>query len=269
MTKNHTLTLLLAGSALLSLSSNAAITIHGSSTAYQETGGDWQTSTANDIDGNGRGTDGYIFFGQFDGTDTSGANGGSHTYAVGTSGGSTSLPSYVSGHAAGADFTTIADEFSNYGLIDDPNFTDGTDTVGGFALGAGGAAGTSKELSTFTVLGLTLNQTVRVGILGSVDATADGRWDPTSITIGDGSSSATVGNHSTSALAIDPGGVQTGWVFFDIDADGTYAVSATKRLTGQGASIGGITFDSVTVPEPSSSLLLGLSGLAFAARRRR
>ena len=54
----------------------AGITIHGSSTDYQETGGDWQTMVVNDIDAEGGlGSDGYIFFGQFDGMNTSGATG--------------------------------------------------------------------------------------------------------------------------------------------------------------------------------------------------
>jgi len=37
------------------------------------------------------------------------------------------------------------------------------------------------------------------------------------------------------------------WVFFDIDADGTYAVSGTQRTATIGYSIGALTFDSAVV----------------------
>lgn len=249
---------------------HAAITIHGSATNYTETGGDWQTMGTNDIDASGGlGTDGYIFFGVFDGLNTSGPNGGSHTYAAGTPAGNVSLPTYVTTHGPGTDFGAIADEFPGYGEIDDPNFNDGTNTLGGFALGTGGAAGTSRELSSFTVAGLAPGQTVRVGVLAGIEANPDGRWDSTSLTLSDGVSSATVGDHTNNPLPADPGGVNTGWAFFDIDADGVYTVSGTKRLTNQGAGISGITFDSVVIPEPSSGLLLLAGALSALGMRRR
>lgn len=249
---------------------SAAISVHGSSTAYTETGGDWQSMGTNDIDtSGGLGTDGYVFFGVFNGTNTSSvANGGEgpHDYATGSASGS--FPAYVTANSGGSNFSFIADEFSAYGVIDDPNFTDGTDTLGGFAAGTDGAAGTDRELINFTVFGLAVGQTVRVGVLGGL-ASGDGRWDSTSITLSDGASSATVGDHATSPLAINPGGVEAGWVFFDIDADGDYIASATKRLDTQSAGIGGLTFDSIIIPEPSSALLLGVGLAAFALRRRK
>lgn len=230
----------------------AGITIHGNPSAYQETGGDWQSMGTNDIDGSGGlGTDGYIFFGVFDGFNTSGPNGGAHDYLTGTPAGSVSLPGYISSHAAGADFGAIADEFAGYGSIDNPNFMDGTDTLGGFALAGGaGGEGTNRELVTFTVSGLPAGDTVRVGILAGIEANGDGRWDSTSITLSDGITSATVGDHINSPLPANPGGTNTGWVFFDIDADGTYGVSGTKRggvgNGNQGPGVSGITFDSIS-----------------------
>ena len=47
-------------------SADAAVVIHGSATAYQESGGDWLSMGANDIDGSGGlGSDGYIFYGRY------------------------------------------------------------------------------------------------------------------------------------------------------------------------------------------------------------
>jgi len=106
-----------------------------------------------------------------------------------------------------------------------------------------------------------------------------GEWQPTSLTLSDGTNSATV-----SALAINPGGsayqdsggqgfkdtvLTGGWVFFDIDADGTYAVSGTQRTDTIGYSIGALTFDSVPVPEPSTLALLVVAGIGILLRRRR
>ena len=222
------------------------ITIHGSTTAYQETGGDWLTMGANDIDSNGSlGTDGYIFFGVFDGVNTSG--GSAHNYEDGTV--SSSFPSYVTANSAGANFTSIADEFDGYGEIDNPDLLDGTNTLGGAAVATNGNAGTNNEIINFTISGLTVDQTVRIGVLAGL-INGDGRWDSTSITLSDGISSATVGDHDTNPLEINPGGVESGWVFFDVDADGDYTISATKRVNNQGSSIAGLTFDSVDGSNP-------------------
>ena len=44
----------------------AGISVHGSSTNYEETGGNWLSMGANDIDeSGGLGTDGWLFFGNF------------------------------------------------------------------------------------------------------------------------------------------------------------------------------------------------------------
>jgi hypothetical protein len=240
-------------------SANAGIVVHGSTTAYQESNKDWLTAGTNDIDGSGGlGTDGFLFFG--DGSaDTNQETG----QAFGTDVRST--PTYVSGFAAGANFNSIADDVFGYGIYDDPIALDGTDARGGIAVATGGTAGTNLEIVTFTISGLDAGVTVRVGVLSNVDNQSNGRWDPTSITLSDGVNSATVGDHATSPLPNAPG--QTDWVFFDIDADGTYAVSGTKRLNTQGAHIAGLTFDSV--PEPSSLALLGLGGLMMVKRRQR
>ncbi|MGD7652240.1 MAG: hypothetical protein ACQCXQ_03425 [Verrucomicrobiales bacterium] len=206
---------------------------------YAETGGDWLSMGDNDIDGDGGlGTDGFFFFGDFDGA---AENNQDFTHHV------ASVPSYVSEIAAGADLIAVAAEYDGYGAIDDPILLDGTDGYGGVALGSGaGVAGASYDLLTFTIAGLPEGTTVRVGVLGGVEANSDGRWDPTSITLSDGTTSATVGDHDLNPLPASPGGVNAGWAFFDVITDGVYTVSATQRLSTQGAGIGGLTFDSST-----------------------
>jgi hypothetical protein len=219
------------------------------------------SNTADDIDGNGLGTDGFLFFGDFDGT---AENNQPFSHSVATQ------PSYVTGFASGADFLSVADDFAGYGSIDNPNTLDGTNAVGGTLVARNGtglpAGNFVDDIMSFTIAGLAPNETVRVGVLSNMEGNNDGRWDPTSITLTDGTFSATVGDHATSPLAA--GAPNVGWVFFDVDADGTYTIQGTKRLNGnQGVGIGGLTFDSV--PEPSSAVVLfGLCGLAFKRRRK-
>jgi len=221
----------------------APFAIAGSSSAYTDTGGDWLTLAANDIDASGGlGTDGWFFFGDFDGAS---ANGQPFTHSV------ASLPAYVATLGPGADFASVAAEFGNYGLIDNPLLLNGTDGLGGFAVTTGAGAGIPLETATFTIGALLPDQTVRVGILAGLEGNQDGRWDPTSIGLSDGSTILTVGDHTASPLPASPGGVNAGWIYFDISTPGTYAVLVTKRLDTQGAGVGGFTFDSVVRASPS------------------
>ena len=219
----------------------ATITLHGSSTDYHETGGDWLTMGTNDIDSSGGlGTSGFVFFGSFDGASASGQPWGTDVR---------DLPDYVTNVDAGADFASIADEYPGYGSIDQPTLKDNSNTLGGIAVATGGTAGSTLEVFKFTISGLDAGKTLRVGILSDIEVQAGGNWDPTSITLSDESSTVTVGNHTSSPLTINLNRVNAGWSFFDIDADGTYAVSGTKRLSSQGVGIGGITFDA-NPPDP-------------------
>ncbi|MFC5051421.1 PQQ-dependent sugar dehydrogenase [Rubritalea spongiae] len=236
-------------------SMEAGISIHGNSDSYTETGGDWMSMGSNDISSDGQlGSDGYLFYGNFNGS----AQGGqSYTEHVGQ------LPSYVSSHQSGGDFGAVVDEYGSYGSIDSPLALDGTDEVAGIAIANGGAdtAGATHEIMSFTIDSVAEGEVIRIGVLAGVEGNVDGRWDPTSLTLSDGVNSATVGDHATSALAINPGGVNAGWVFFDVNAAGTYTISGTQRIDGNdGPSIGGITFDSVS----GTKLLAGRSlGIDF------
>jgi len=258
------------GLALLVLSSQAAIVNPFSSDAYASNDPNWITNTAQDIDGDGLGSDGYYFFGTLAGT----VNGQAVTSTV-----ANDLPAYAS-ISFGANALSIADN-PNTGFIDDPRLIgtpmEGDNTQSGtlVARNPGGNAGNPafafvNDVFSVTITGLVSDQTVRLGILAGNEGTNDGRWDPTSIRLTDASdgSFVQIGAGATGGPNFpvgDPGaGEQTAnvnWVFFDIDADGTYEVGGNKRGAGgnQALSFGGITLDSITIPEPSSVLLLGLS----------
>ncbi|MGJ8673055.1 cadherin domain-containing protein [Rubritalea sp.] len=235
----------------------AEIRIHGGSSAYTETGGDWMSMGDNDIGDDAQlGTDGFIFYGNFDGVQKSGL---AYSQRV------ESLPSYVSSHTWGADFSHVADEFGGYGEIDNPLTLDDSNNRGGVAVARLGAdlAGTVHEIMSFNIDTLAEGEVVRVGVLAGIESNGDGRWDTTSLSLSDGSLTVTVGDHSTSPLEANPGGTNTGWVFFDVDSAGTYTISGTQRINGNfGPCLGGLTFDSVV----EGKLLAGRSvGIDFGA----
>ena len=257
----------LAVALMLLPTADADVVVVGSTTSYQEIGNDWQSMGTNDIDGSGGlGTDGFIFSGLYDGTNSN--NDGTFTTTQ-------SLPSYVTGVTAGTSVIGTTYGNTTYGSYDNPTMTNGTDELAGFWIAVGGAAGATNEALSFTVGPLATDQIVRVGVVAGMQPADDGRWDPTSITLSDGTpiGTGTVGDHVTSQLVSNPGGsnIGNGWVFFDLDAAGTYSLTGTKRLAGQGAGISGVTFDSVitAIPEPSSLGLLGLVAVGLVTRRRK
>lgn len=226
----------------LSLHSSGQISIHGSSLEYTSTNPDWLTMSENDPDNDGGlGTDGFIFFGNFNGTSQA---------AQPFSSSIRNLPTYVSAFTAGADFGAVADGFVGYGSIDDPILLNGNNTIAGIATASASTnslAGSSNEILTFTISEVPVGSAVRVGVLSGIEPSADGRWDPTSISLSNGPSTVSIGDHTISPLAINPGEVNTGWVFFDIQVAGNYSLSVTQRFAGnRGGSIAGLTFDTRT-----------------------
>ncbi|MDA8975801.1 PEP-CTERM sorting domain-containing protein [Akkermansiaceae bacterium] len=252
-------------------SSQGAITLAGATTGYHSSDKDWLSNTTNDIDGNGLGTNGFIFFGDFDGVfegNTNPNNDGNNNIGNAGVGNTTglftaTLPTYVTTAATVGANTGNVGQFAGYEGIDSPVALDGTDAVAGNLLVTG--SGSALE---FTVSGLAANTLVRLGVLGpTLNDDSRARFDAPTISLTDGT--ATVSVTGLPNLS-DPAAASVGWVFFDIDTDGTYGVAVplnggTPNITG----LGGITFDSIVVPEPSTSLLAGLAGLALAFRRRR
>ena len=203
---------------------------------YTESGGDWLTMGDNDIGTDGRlGTDGFIFF------DRSEGNGFEANRTV--------QPAYVASFSAGDGFDVVR---AGVGMIDDPVALDGTDIAASYAFATDERAGTGDEfeIMTFEIDDLAPENVVRVGVLGGVADDAlgieenRGRDDPTRFTI---TNSAGTFFNTAIELEDNPDGLQAGWVFFDIEADGVYTISATQRLTIGGVGLAGLTFDS-TLP---------------------
>jgi len=76
------------------------------------------------------------------------------------------------------------------------------------------------------------------------------------------------------AIAFDLPGVYQTWDSFEYDfsiAPGDSVIGQDLRIKFNTPSGGGVGFDSiiVSIPEPSSTALLGLGGLAFIMRRKR
>ena len=217
---------------------------------YAIASGNWQSAAefgSFDINGDGLGSDGFIFFGAFDGVQDPG-----EPFTENVT--SDPLPPYITSLAESDTVAIqVASGFAGYGLIDDPNLLDGTDQIAGFAhtgnVSATAMAGDSFEILTFTVSGVIPGEsTIRVGVLGGVARGARGEnpFDPSAITLTGPSGSETRDN-AGDELSGNPDGINVGWVFFDITEDGTFSVSSTFR-TGtdiRGTGIGGLTFDSI------------------------
>ncbi|MGD7652239.1 MAG: hypothetical protein ACQCXQ_03420 [Verrucomicrobiales bacterium] len=243
-----------------------AISIHGSATGYQSSDKDWLSNTVDDIDGNGLGTDGFIFFGDFDdvyeGNVTWG--GGGSVTAISEELITYTLPSYVTAATIGADAGSKIGQFAGYEAIDSPVALDGTDVACGniTVTGAG-------EVLNFTISGLSSGTVVRVGLLGAVlNDDARARFDAPTIGLNDGSDTVYVTELPN--LSDGTAGASLGWVFFDIDSNGDYSVLVPPDATGVDPDVtgfGGMTFD--TIPEPSSALFFACTLPVLLTYRRR
>ena len=230
------------------------------SRGYTATGGDWLSPTAFasvDINDNALGTDGFLFFGSFDGADSA-----NNPFTTNIS----SLPSYVTDISSGNDFDSVATGFNNYAQIDSPVLLDESEELAGFAntgnISATALAGDFFEIATFNINGVIPGQTtIRVGILAGIEGTGDGRWDPSGITLTDsaGNPVPEIEGNGASDLGANPGETNSGWLFFDLTTNGTYSVNTSYRGgdNGRGTGIGGLTFDSIggTILPPSGLVL--------------
>ena len=230
-----TITALLIAASLTSV--NAAVSVVGNGTGIDQAGGSWQSASAFDSSSAaGLGSDGYIFY-------TTNAG--------------------VASATSVATITDLSIGYANpqntYVNIDNPAAVDtSTSTNVGFLHNDGS---TNEDLISFTVSSLAAGEIIRVGALINVEHSTNDRWDAESVSLTDGASTASI-----TGLGGLVGIADGGFVFFDVDAVGTYTLSATA-FGSRSAAFSGLTFD--VIPEPSSTALLGLGGLALLARRRR
>ncbi|MEN8866724.1 MAG: hypothetical protein ABF380_05125 [Akkermansiaceae bacterium] len=178
---------------------------------YTAFGGDWLSPTAFasvDLNGNALGTDGFFFFGAFDGNSS-----GGNPFTQNTS----SLPIYVTEISAGTGFSSVASGFSHYARIDNPVLLDESEEFAGFAntgnISSSATAGDLFEIVTFRITGTIAEQTkIRMGVLAAIEGTESGRWDPSGIIVTDstGNPVSEMEGNGSSGLGINPGGSDTG-----------------------------------------------------------
>jgi hypothetical protein len=187
-----------------------------------------------DIDGDDvYGTAGTFFFGQ-----GGGANINSQPFSRYTD----NLPAWVNSPAAGANFGSVA-EYDTYSPIDDPTLTPTTDVAdwprSAIGLSTLGGAGSWSEIMTFAIDG-TAPSAFRLGIMAGNEGNTDGRWDPTGLRL------SVNGGTAVAVTGLPIVNSTVGMVFFNITTDGTagtFSVEGQQRLSGQGPSMAGLTFD--------------------------
>tara|TARA_B110000908_G_scaffold170627_1_gene230754 strand:+ start:116 stop:856 length:741 start_codon:yes stop_codon:yes gene_type:complete len=243
-TTNTILTLAALTVAVFTGSASAAISYVGGQSNFEAHTNDptdgWRnTTTAKPLDGDGDnilGTDGY---------DLSGSSA------------PLLLPSYV------FSSTISGGHNQTRGSVDDPSDPTGADIAGGWS-GGNSASGT---FGTFVFQGGTLaTETLRLGVLYDSDWSL--AWGTQTFTL---TKTAGVGTDSVTSPTLTLGGDGVDVAFFDItgiQGGDTFVLSYTDVSIGW-AHIGGVTFDTVVVPEPSTTALLGLAGLALILRRRK
>ncbi|MFO7907688.1 MAG: sulfatase family protein [Planctomycetota bacterium] len=189
---------------------------------------EWEPFSVRD---DGKIADGFIFFGAFDGREKQNRRPWNADNLV------SELPDYVTSVQPGSDFNSIAYGFPDYGKISNPVERNEELVRGGIvtAVSEETSAGDFNEILTFT---LDVSETIRIGVLGGIEHSPDGRWSPTSLRI------SPVGHEAESLETKDPlfAVSQASWVFFDVTGPGPFAVSGSQRLHGDGVSIGGLTF---------------------------
>jgi arylsulfatase A-like enzyme len=168
----------------------------------------------------------------------------------------------------GAHWRNVATD-STQGPMDDPqkSISDTVSDFGvvGFCTGASRKAGNWGEMVTFATSDASPQQ-FRIGLVAGTQSASDGRWDPTGlrITADGGSTYATVtgleNNHGAGTFGFP------NWVFFDVDLNGetwvTFSIEGQQRLSTQGPSLTGVTFDATPTSAPNHVIVRPGDGLA-------
>lgn len=208
-------------------------------------GSGWRTSSVakTDIDGDGvLGSDGWIVVG---------------------SAGSTSLPAYLTGVSTN---TAIFGGNEGYYSIDDPLTTPGV-TPGTLVSGTwnpGASSGTPLTLVSFT-LGGTIPTTIQIGLM--IDNLDRNDLIPPSLGVvqTDGTASAVANTSGAQYRNRTPD-----WVYFQITgvAGNQFAIQSYGSSLGV-VTLGAVSFDSSTVPEPSTFAMFGFGMAAVGVVRIR
>ncbi|MDF7825985.1 hypothetical protein P4B35_18285 [Pontiellaceae bacterium B12227] len=249
----------------LACAAHAGISLYGDGDGYDSNNKDWMSETTVDIDGNGLGTDGYIFFGNFasppPGNNTEWTGGGEIS-AIQSTLVTDVYPSYISTATMGANCNNKIGRYAHYEAIDDPLIGDGTDGICGNIIITQNTPG---EALDFTVAGIVAGTTIRLGVVTVLnDGPPNERWEIPTISLTDGIDSVSVTNLPN--LSNSTNTVGPGWVFFDIDSNGDYTLLLPPDAAGTDpdhTGLGGVTFDSLYVPVDGSSLVLDPTSLSL------
>ena len=234
----------------------------------------WSDSTFTktlDIDGDNRyGTDGFVLL------NTTNTGGGRNSPGAALSGSAQRAPDFATAGISALADANFSGAFQNpsgtTGLIrNDANDATVRLGYGGINLATPNAAIPLTDLYSFTLTSaLAANETLRFGVFSGSN-NSDTRLGFTELTVTAGAFSASTTDDRVANVGNAPD-----IYFFDITdlaVGDTIVVSAANSITGgnnfNGATIGGVTFDTFVVPEPSSAALLGLGGLALLLRRRK
>lgn len=215
------------------------------------------TVKSQDIDGNNiYGSDGYIIM------NTANDTGGTSAVLFSALASSPSYTSAISYTGAGAGSS------GSFNGSEDALAPDGVAIVNvGYAGLDGSSADAIQELFSYTMnRDMAAGETIRVGVIA--DSLGDPSIGITSLRMVAGATNADATmvtndhNGSMDMYFFDITGLSNG---DDIEIWGSNGTGNTR------ATIGGVTFDSIVtpVPEPSSTALLGLGGLALILRRKK
>jgi hypothetical protein len=226
----------------LAASASAAVSLLGvDSTA----GANWRTAANLEAD-NEYGTAGYVVFGLNEADAVYNAN---FDVSSANAANAYNLPAGISVSTIDTNIGMWSGNNANFGEIEDP--------------GNGNAITNSPVLANSTgTRQFTLSRTIDAGYrLTLLTASGDNQGTEFTLTVNDGSGSMISNyDHAANGLA---------YHVFDVSA-GTSDIVIDIASTAENRSLTGIGFDALpAVPEPGSTLLLGISMAGIALRRRR